>query len=226
MVKMESRKSRDLVIGDFPDSYENLYKKMLLSINWSLSNCPAKYILKTDEDCYVNIDILLSYLTDYDSAHGSEPLYTGREAENKIERNPKKRHYLPKEIYPSRRAYPPYISGGGYLFSGSLLKKLHRASKTSPLFAVEDACFGSLMRNIGVKPKDNLRFMPFLYCYLLEMQEVYERPMCEFLGPIVMHGFSPLEMINMHYRIKLMTSSPSICIGNEKAWLISRKKCG
>lgn len=226
MLKIESSKSRDLVIGDFMDSYENLYKKMLLSITWSLSNCPAKYILKTDDDCYVNMEILLSYLIDYDSVNGSKPLYTGREAENEIERNPNKQHYVSKEIYPSKEQYPPYISGGGYLFSGSLLKKLYKASQRSPLFAVEDACFGSLMRYIGVKPTDNLRFLPFIYCYFSEQQEVLERPLCEFLGPIVMHGISPLEMINMHYRIKLMTLSPSICEGNENAWLISRKKCG
>lgn len=228
MLKTESRQSHDIVIGDFIDSYKNLYKKMLLSITWSLSNCPARYILKTDEDCHVNIDILLSYLIGYDSVNGSrsQPLYMGRKTTSTIKRDPKHEHHLPMEIYPSRTKYPPYIAGGGYLFSGSLLKKLYQASKTSPLFAIEDACFGSLIAKVEVQPSNNLRFMPFLYCYFYEKQELFERPMCEFLGPIVIHGFSPYKQINMYYQIKLMTSSPSICQGQENAWLISRKKCG
>ena len=223
---IESRESRDIVVGDFIDSYANLYKKMLPTIRWPLHQCRTKYILKTDDDCYVNIDICLSFLIDYDSKE-SKPLYTGREASSSpIERDPKSKHYLPNDIYPLRTMYPPYIAGGGYLFSGSLLKKLDKASEASPLFAIEDACFGSLMRKVGVKPKDDLRFMPFLYCYLLDDREsLFDRPLCDFVGPIVIHGLRHYEQITLHFQIRLMTLIPSLCRGNDNGWLVTRKKC-
>lgn len=225
-VGFESRESRDIVVGDFIDSYANLYKKMLLTITWPLHECRAKYILKTDDDCYVNIGICLSFLIEYDSKE-SKPLYTGRIASSSpIERDQTNKHYLPEDIYPSRELYPPYIAGGGYLFSGSLLEKLKRASKTSHLFPIEDACFGSLMRKAGVEPEDNLRFMPFLYCYLLDDNEdLFARPLCDFVGPIVIHGLRHYEQITMHFQIKLMTLNPSLCQGNENGWLETRKIC-
>ncbi|XP_031564976.1 beta-1,3-galactosyltransferase 5-like [Actinia tenebrosa] len=129
MVQMEARRTGDIVQGDFLDIYNNLYKKMVLSLKWPLKNCRAKYILKTDEDCYVNTDMLISFLEKYDTTRGSNPLYMGRKSDNSsVERDPEDRYYVSKDIYPSP-TYDPYISGGGYVFSGFLLEKLYEASR-------------------------------------------------------------------------------------------------
>jgi hypothetical protein len=225
---MEARKTGDIVQGHFEDTYSNLYNKMVLSIKWPLENCRAKYILKTDEDCYVNTDLLLSFLEKYDATRGSKPLYMGRKSSNmKVIRNPKDRYYVSKDLHPSP-TYVPYISGGGYLFSGSLLRSLYEASKTSPLFPIEDACFGSLMKKIEVQPKNNLRFLPFIFCYYLDpSKDPLDRPLCEFLGPIVIHGLKPPKQIEMNFNVKIMTHARSICQSAERnGWLTSRKKCG
>lgn len=230
MVRLEARRTGDIVQGDFLDIYNNLYKKMVLSLKWPLKNCPARYILKTDEDCYVNTDMLLSYLEKYDATRGSKPLYMGRRSDNvSVEREPMDRYYVSKDRHPSP-TYDPYVSGGGYVFSGFLLKKLYEASKVSPLFPVEDACFGSLMKKIGVQPKNNLRFLPFVHCVFLDEfvdKDPLDRPVCEFLGPIIIHGLMPLKQLEMNFHVKLLTHAPMLCQSSDNnGWLISRKTCG
>lgn len=230
MVQMEARRTRDIVQGDFRDIYNNLYKKMVLSIKWPLKNCPARYILKTDEDCYVNIDILLTYLEKYDATRGSSPLYMGRRSDNvTVERDPEDRYYVSKDRHPFP-TYAPYVSGGGYVFSGFLLGKLYEASKVTPLFPVEDACFGSLMKKIGVQPKDNPRFLPFIHCVFMDDftdEDPLNRSVCEFLGPIIIHGLRPLKVLEISFHVKLLTHAPMLCKASDKnGWLKSRKVCG
>lgn len=53
--------------------------KMVFSLKWPLDQkCQASYILKTDEDCFVNVGNLLNWLKDYHIANGTHPLYAGR----------------------------------------------------------------------------------------------------------------------------------------------------
>ncbi|CAK9293523.1 unnamed protein product [Gordionus sp. m RMFG-2023] len=55
-LKIEARKYRDIVQGNFVDSYQNLTYKMIMGFKWIVSRCPkADYILKIDDDVYVDI---------------------------------------------------------------------------------------------------------------------------------------------------------------------------
>ncbi|CAK9293522.1 unnamed protein product [Gordionus sp. m RMFG-2023] len=56
MLKIEARKYRDIVQGDFLDSYQNLTYKMIMGFKWIASRCSkADYVLKMDDDIYVDI---------------------------------------------------------------------------------------------------------------------------------------------------------------------------
>ncbi|CAK9293524.1 unnamed protein product [Gordionus sp. m RMFG-2023] len=55
-LKIEARKYRDIVQGNFLDSYQNLTYKMIMGFKWIVSRCPkADYILKMDDDIYIDI---------------------------------------------------------------------------------------------------------------------------------------------------------------------------
>ncbi|EDO33345.1 predicted protein, partial [Nematostella vectensis] len=147
----ESKKSSDIVFGDFEDSYSNLYKKMVLGIRWAHTFCTADYILKTDDDCYINAHALITWLDSYHMVNASQPLYTGRLVEDRrVIRDKEDRNYLSMEEYPDAE-FPAYIAGGGYLFSGFLLLRLISGSKRVKMFPVEDACFGTIMNEIRVR---------------------------------------------------------------------------
>ncbi|XP_042540083.1 beta-1,3-galactosyltransferase 4 [Dipodomys spectabilis] len=59
----ESVAKADILQAAFQDSYRNLTLKTLSGLNWADKYCPmARYILKTDDDVYVNVPELVSEL--------------------------------------------------------------------------------------------------------------------------------------------------------------------
>lgn len=59
----ESEAQGDLVQAAFQDSYRNLTLKTLSGLNWADKHCPvARYILKTDDDVFVNVREMVSEL--------------------------------------------------------------------------------------------------------------------------------------------------------------------
>lgn len=59
----ESAARGDILQAAFQDSYRNLTLKTLSGLNWADKHCPmARYILKTDDDVFVNVPELVSEL--------------------------------------------------------------------------------------------------------------------------------------------------------------------
>ncbi|NXS12791.1 B3G5B glucosaminyltransferase, partial [Neodrepanis coruscans] len=90
----ESRRHRDLLQGDFGDTYANLTWKTLLLLRWAVACCQGSpFLLKADDDTSVNPAAIATYL-----AAPSTParLYLGRVhwwvAPN---RDPRSRHHVP-----------------------------------------------------------------------------------------------------------------------------------
>ena len=145
-----------MVIGKFEDTFRNLYMKMILSLNWPLEqNCSASYILKTDEDCFVNIGNLLHWLNSYHAINGTNQIYTGRGMP--VVRDKNSRFYVSRKLHPETNFYP-YASGGGYVFSRRLLSLLSEKERVSPLFPNEDALLSTFMRRVGVNPQSIISF--------------------------------------------------------------------
>ena len=210
LVIQEAAIHKDIVIGAFQDTFRNLYMKMMLSLTWPLEqNCNASYILKTDEDCFVNIRNLLHWLNEYDITNGTQPIYAGRVQDNMpVIREKDSRYYVSEKEFPEPY-FHPYVSGGGYVFSGNLLPLLFKVSKRSPLFPNEDALLGSLMHRIGVTPTDNLKFLPFIFCFPnSKLKETY---MCGLSRQIIVHGVKEQEQLEMHFNSALLNYLPSFC---------------
>ncbi|XP_078369127.1 UDP-GalNAc:beta-1,3-N-acetylgalactosaminyltransferase 1-like isoform X3 [Oculina patagonica] len=210
LLRQEAQIHKDIVIGDFLDTYRNLSLKTLLGFQWSWRHCRPKYILKTDEDCYVNVLSLVQWLQDYHVANGSKPLYAGNiQRDMEVVRDKNHRYYV-SVMDMNKHKYPPYASGGGYVFSASLLPKLLTASRQVPIIPVEDACVGLYMQYIGIKPMHNTRILPFVYCDNKEMS-LNERPICQLRDPLVLHNVRDILQIQTHYNVLLMTFIPTIC---------------
>ena len=215
LVMQEAAIHKDIVIGTFEDTFRNLYRKMILSINWPLEqNCNASYIFKTDEDCFVNVGNLLNWLNNYRIINGTRPIYAGRvKKDSQVVRDKNDRYYVSRRQHP-KPYYSPYVSGGGYVFSGSLLPLLSEVSKSSPLFPNEDALLGSLMHRVGVKPRDNTKFLPFVYCISVS-EKFKEGKMCGISRQIIVHGVEGKKQLKMHFNSALLNYLPSFCTLND-----------
>lgn len=63
LVEEESLHYSDIIQEGFVDSYNNLTLKSVMMLKWVVSNCHSvRYIMKTDDDMFVNINNLVRLL--------------------------------------------------------------------------------------------------------------------------------------------------------------------
>lgn len=145
----ELKKYQDLVIGDFIDSYHNMTRKMMFGLNWAFQKFNPQFVLKADDDVYINVPQLIN-LVNTKYAH-IENLYGGHVYYASVIRDETHRHYLTRDEYPNDW-YPPYNKGAQLIISGHLLGKLLTMSTRMKRFQIDDAYLGILMNHIGVLP--------------------------------------------------------------------------
>ena len=133
-VERERVKYDDVIQGDFVDTYANLSLKSVSMLRWLSLFCQnAKFLMKTDDDVFINLPLLLKDLSNVvhkkflmgDIITAAQPI-----------RDKDSKWYTPVAAYP-HVWYPRYISGASYVISGDLIKTLSDAA-TGELFWIED----------------------------------------------------------------------------------------
>lgn len=205
LVENEHTYYRDILRLNYKDRYENLTNKTILSLTWFANNCPPKYILKTDDDCFVNLVSLVPWLQQLPP----HVMYAGKKNEYMpVIRDPTHRNYVPMDQY-AEEFYKPYCSGGGYMISGSVLKNLTDKARSVHQIINEDAYVGLVMHALKVTPTDEARFLP----YVFSKKGINKRTMCNWRSNFLMHGVEPEKQIQMHWTRLAMRDYPSICEG-------------
>lgn len=72
-VKKEMRLNKDIVIGSMQEDYRNLTLKTRLALKWAHYECKSAFVLKTDDDVFVNPVVLVEWLKQVPDNN----LYTG-----------------------------------------------------------------------------------------------------------------------------------------------------
>ena len=203
IIEKESQGFGDILQLFYIDSYENLTNKTLLTLEWLSYNCEPKFVLKTDDDCFVNLLSLEPWL----HTLKSDILYVGkRNVHMPVIRNPKHRNYVAVEDF-SEKYYEPYCSGGGYILSGKVLKNLTGKAKFFKQIRNEDAFKGIVMNFMNISPVHDKGFLPFVFTE----KEVRKRFACEWKSHFVMHDVKPRQQIVMHWSSIIMFKYPYIC---------------
>ena len=139
----ESKMYRDIVFGDFHDSYNNLTRKILQGLIWVNRFCPgSKYIVKADDDAFVHIPNLVEMIKK-NPADQTGCIYGKLHPRSKVQRTGK--WEIPYDVYPMSE-YPPYVTGGTYVISGNIAWKLVAVSGYMPYLKVEDAFITGVLR--------------------------------------------------------------------------------
>lgn len=139
-IQRESNQYRDVVQESFVDSYRNLTHKAIMALKWISKHCrTAKYILKTDDDVFVNIFNLVRHVSSlYQRNFATEntiACYVWHKV--KVLRDPKKKWYVTKEEY-AGDVYPTYCSGAAFLLTGDLPPRLYNESLYTKFFWIDD----------------------------------------------------------------------------------------
>lgn len=159
-VEKEKALYNDILLGSYTDSYRNLTLKVILGLDWSSTHCPSSYVVKTDDDCFVNVWLLHEFLVKYNTnTHG---LYAGsviaEKSKLRVVRGAQKRWSVGFEEY-SEDYYPPYASGFGYIISADVVKQLVLESRFVTPLPNEDAYVGIVVSRLGIPPVSSNRFI-------------------------------------------------------------------
>lgn len=150
----------DILLGSYVDSYRNLTFKVLHGFSWSVTYCPSSYVIKTDDDCFVNTGLLYEFLLNYNTQKSE--LYAGSvigdRAKLKVIRGSEKKWSVSHEEY-SEDYYPSYASGIGYIISADTVKRLVSESVYITPISNEDAYVGIVMSHLGINPVSSNRFV-------------------------------------------------------------------
>lgn len=167
----------DLVQAAFRDTYRNLTLKTLSGLAWARRHCPgARYVLKTDDDVYVNVPELVSELlrrgggglrerwargagaaaANASATPGPEDvplLYLGRVHWRVSPSRVPGKHQISEDLWPDAWGpYPPYASGTGYVLSASAVSLVLKVASRSPPLPIEDVFVGVSAHRGGLAP--------------------------------------------------------------------------
>ena len=159
-IKQEFLTYGDVIQLDMVDTYENLTLKGIGAVKWMTAYCSnVKYVIKADDDLAVDIrhfaDVINMQIT---PEKFNQPKFFCLYAKNAgVIRQHSSKWYVPPNLLPGLRKYPPFCLGSFYGYPGFLLPKIQNAIMLTPLFWLEDVYFtGFIVPQLQV---DQLRYV-------------------------------------------------------------------
>lgn len=146
-IEQENRLYRDVIVADFKDTYRNLTLKSLYGMHWARAFCrSAEYIVKVDDDVYLDVDLLKGVLLNSTDEGGI--ILGSLNARARVQRRGLWK--VKTNIYPSN-FFPPYCSGNAYAMTSSVTDCLLAGVSQVPYFPLEDVYVtGMLARARGI----------------------------------------------------------------------------
>lgn len=150
----ESNMFHDIIQGNFFDTYRNMTYKHTMALKWFVYNCPKlKYLLKTDDDVFVNTPAVLEFLK---AGIGDEQnvLFCYQVNGARIKRTYRSKWRVSTKEFPGWY-YPPYCPGFSIIYSNDVVWRLYQRAQHSPYFWIDDVhVTGSLAQhtNVSITP--------------------------------------------------------------------------
>jgi Galactosyltransferase len=162
-LEVESKKNGDVVQGSFEDSYRNLTYKHVMALKWFVYNChEARYLLKTDDDVFINLPLMNSYLeapTELSSPfHRGKLLFCHEIARAKVKRTYRSKWRVSYDEYLDSY-FPSHCPGFVILYSADVVYQLYQEAQRQPYFWIDDVHItGNVATklNISISPSDSL----------------------------------------------------------------------
>lgn len=144
----------DIIQGSQTDSYHNLTLKTEMGLEWAVKYCDFDFLLKADDDVFVNTFKLLYYLRNPDTP--KIKLYLGNLARrSKTHRDGK--WALSYEEYRSE-TLPRFCLGPAYVLSKDLVHQFVDIFDPKKPLKLEDVYMGMLAERVGVNPRRHRGF--------------------------------------------------------------------
>lgn len=188
MLGYEAELHKDLLQWDYRDTFFNLTLKEVLFLEWFSQNCPnAQYVLKGDDDVFVNTLRIIEFLEGLPENEAKDFFAGDVISDASPQRDKKLKYFIPESVFVG--PYPPYAGGGGYLYSGELALQLYSVSREVALYPIDDVYTGMCLKKLGLVPKKHGGFKTF------GIEEKYRRNPCTYRSLMLVHSQTPQEML-------------------------------
>lgn len=196
--KDEQGQLQDIVKVNITESYDNLTKKSIALLKWAHLNCPSvRYVLKSDDDMFINIQNLVNVLR---KTKPKNAILGVKNSHSVPFRDKGSKWYVSREQYPKDK-YPTYISGTAYVITGDIISALYNSTLYVPSLFIEDVYLNGLCREkIGAEAIHLPGFDPARNRGKIDGR-VFEKR-------ITGHHFSPRDIILMWNELKTVLKSP------------------
>ena len=144
----ESKIHGDIVMEDFVAAYDNLTYSSIATLRWVTYHCPnVSYVIKADDDVYVNILKLVHVLyTDYRSESRFFLCAAHHNAVIKRQCVGDVKFCLPNHMLPNRTHYPTYCAVPAYIFPKTVAVEIYNATLRITPFIAEDVYITDILR--------------------------------------------------------------------------------
>ena len=145
----EGKTFGDLIRADYFESYWNQTLKIQMAFEWASLYCNFSFLLKMDDDTFVDVKSLISLLAK--PAILKTKLYMGQcDERNRVQRKGKWK--VSFEEY-NQTFYPDFCAGYGFVLSSDVVYLFVELFDVVPWFKIDDVYIGMLAEKAGVKPK-------------------------------------------------------------------------
>ena len=156
LLKNENSIHGDMIRGDYYEHYWNQSLKIQMAFEWAARYCSFSFLLKTDDDVFVNTRRLIDVLQLKSTP--KKGLYMG-----KVNHNPKVQRGRGKwrvsYIEYGDEHYPDFCSGGGFVMSYDVIECLVPLFDVIEPYRIDDVYIGMLANKTGVTPVDHGGFV-------------------------------------------------------------------
>ncbi|XP_043390462.1 LOW QUALITY PROTEIN: UDP-GlcNAc:betaGal beta-1,3-N-acetylglucosaminyltransferase 8 [Chelonia mydas] len=195
LIAAESQAYGDVLVWDFEDTFFNLTLKDFLFLGWARAHCPdARFVLKGDDDVFINTPRVLAYLGALDTRR-ARALYTGQVMANASPfRQASSKYYIPESFYAG--PYPAYAGGGGYIFSGRLAPALFLLAQHVAFYPIDDVYTGLCFQALGVRAEAHPEFQTF------DIAEKDRADPCAHRQLLLVHRRSPQQTMQLWQQLR------------------------
>lgn len=151
----EDEAFRDLVRGDYKEHYWNQTYKIQMGFEWAVKYCEFSFLLKADDDVFVDTARVISYLNEPDTP--KLKLYSGHVMRQVAVTRKLGKWFVSKSEY-ARNIYPDYCSGFAYILSYDVVTLFVELFEFLPVFKIDDAYVGMLAEQTGVRAMQKVGF--------------------------------------------------------------------
>ncbi|XP_030012529.1 UDP-GalNAc:beta-1,3-N-acetylgalactosaminyltransferase 2 [Sphaeramia orbicularis] len=156
----ESERHGDMVLVDVVDTYRNVPSKLLQFYKWSVGNADFNLLLKTDDDCYIDVDSVLMKI-DHKGLKRSNFWWGNFRQSWAVDCIGKW-----QELEYASPAYPAFACGSGYVISQDLVQWLASNAGKLKAYQGEDVSMGIWMAAVGPQKYQDPGWLCEKECYL------------------------------------------------------------